>query len=994
MFCFISENVFLLILKKLFVQFEKLEAASSVGKSGSSLLQSTPEMQLDDASCTLQEEETASSCEEEDSDEDFVPSKEPQKSKNSFSRRSGKNYCYVCGEGFLKITRHLKRHADEEPDIAKAVALRKNSKERKKLFGLLRNRGNYKHNQEVLRNNSGELKLKRRPTKPVTAKELLHCPYCKAMYKRNDMWRHAARCDFRTTPKAAAEGRTNVLTEIAFAESPFTQALPENVKKMLLTMKQDRIASAVQNDFLLIQLAQRLSEKCEKNPDKYDYARQKLREMGRLLLVLQEKSVLSLEDAVKPKNFCKVVEAVKDVAEFDQKMQRYHKPSLALRLGHSLKKIGNLALNSTDGNKLIITETEKFLKLCAEEWSDGSRTAPTSLTQAGNPSAVLFTQEARSSNPPSRNCCYVCGKASFKITRHLFKHRNEELDIAKAFSQPVYSKERIRLLNKLRKKGNDKLNEEPLETSCGEPNVSSEAQTSALCISCKCPHRPKSIQQHTQRCWFRKFSDVMELLQTLKKDEISSLVANDPLILQVAQHLWNTKEGKAKPETIKYNMRIMGKLLLMLRKESICSLDDAIKPQHFCKVVKAVRELARFNAETKPADIQSPKKNLGNLLQTITDSKLANALTEKADQHAVQEVKTFMKMWKEDRVVLSGVKPAPTVPFIHDVQLLYQYMETTEDSALQSLTLYESPPVYTALLRVTVAHLSVLNKNIAHVSQVLLQSFIEREEPEHHDDSAAGRSQWNQLLSKKFLKIHVRSKSGQIIPITLTPKLLAAVTLLVSKRETCGVPRNNPFLFAIPFRTQEKFFSRKQSFNIIVNRCSVKNKAVLRSLYFLKPIRRVFQALSLDAEELGELARLLGRDIRTDREYYHSPEAAVDVAKLSTLLSAMENGTLERFEGQSLEEIEISGWFMFSKPAVITLPALLPLHFLLADGCTSWCSMCKCVHIWFSFEDVLEPTVDKDSSENSDAEDAEGSESCPPTRLRANKAGNKHQYVF
>lgn len=52
--------------------------------------------------------------------------------------------------------------------------------------------------------------------------------------------------------------------------------------------------------------------------------------------------------------------------------------------------------------------------------------------------------------------------------------------------------------------------------------------------------------------------------------------------------------------------------------------------------------------------------------------------------------------------------------------------------------------------------------------------------------------------------------------------------------------------------------------------------------------------------------------------------------------------------------------------------------------------MCKCVHILSSFEDVLEPTVGKDSPENSDAE---GSESCPPTHLRADKAGNKHQYV-
>lgn len=581
-------------------------------------------MQLD-TSCTPQKEETASSCEEQDSDGDYAPSKAPGKSKDNVSRRRGKNYCYVCGEGFLKIARHLKRHADEEPDIAKAIALRKNSKERKKLLGLLRNRGNYNHNQEVLRNNSGELKLKRQPTKSFTAKELLHCPYCKAMYKRNDMWRHAARCDFRTTPKAATEGRTKILTEIALAESPFTQVLPSNVKKMLLTMKQDRISSAVQNDFLLIQLAQCLSEKFENNPDKYDYARQKLREMGRLLLVLQEKSVLGLEDAIKPKNFCKVVEAVKDVAEFDQKMQRYNKPSLALRLGHSLKKIGTIALNSADGNELIITETEQFMKLCAEEWSDRSQTAPVSLRQVSNPSTVLFTQ---------------------------------------------------------------------------------------------------------------------------------------------------------------------------------------------------------------------------------------------------------------------------------DVQLLFCYLETFSASATESLMKCKDTQAYSALCRATLAQATGLNKCAPEVSKMTLKAFQERGDT-------------TQVLSKHFIRINTLSKTGQDVAILLTSELVSAITLLVSKREACGVHQENPFLFAKPNSSSTSLFHGSNCIRAFSLLCHPKNPEHFRSVNLHKHIARVFQILNLENDELGHLAKLLGHDIRTDRDYYRLPEAAVELAKIAKLLLAMEKGSLGRFKGNSLEEIEIEGMCNF-----------------------------------------------------------------------------------
>lgn len=551
--------------------------------------------------------------------------------------------------------------------------------------------------------------------------------------------------------------------------------------------------------------------------------------------------------------------------------------------------------------------------------------------------------KAHSRTPASRNYCYVCGKAYSKITRHLFTHRNEEPDVAKVFALPIYSKERNRLLVRLRNKGNYKHNEEVLKTSCGDlkvkrrsTNTPVDAKKLAICLYCKCLHSRKHIWRHMQRCSSKKSltfstkgrskaltlvaaaetsdtseisSDVKEMLKMLRKDEIASLVANDPLILQVAQHLWHASEGKTKRGTILQRIRIMGRLLLMLRKDSIRSLEDAIKPQNFSKVVEAVRELAGFNVETKSCHTPSLMMKLGNSLRKIGDIKLAKALKEDADKETMQEVETFIKLCTKEwgHTASSRVKNAPTIPLIHDVQLFYQYMEKTAASAVESITLYESPPVYSALLRVTVAQVSVLNKNVVEVSKATLESFNKRDETARHDDGAVCQSPLDKILSKPFLKINVRSNGGKKLTVTLTPKLLAAITLLVSKREACGVHKDNPFLFATPSDTCTSFFQGQQSITIVVSRCSAKDKVNLRSVYFRKYVLRVFQVLSLNAEELHELAELLGRDIRTDGEYYQTPEAAVDIAKISELLSAAENGTLGRFEGTSLEEIEIAG---------------------------------------------------------------------------------------
>lgn len=523
-----------------------------------------------------------------------------------------------------KIARHLLTHADEEPEIAEAFAFPKNSKERKRLLYDLRNKGNYKHNQEVLRNNSGKLKLQRQPTSvAVNAKSYMHCLYCKGMFKRKELWRHVAKCPSRTD--SAAVGKTRVLSEIALGESQFSEKLTADVWEMLLAMKPDEIALAVQNDYLLIQLAQYLSEKYVNNPNKHDYIRQKLREMGRLLLALREKSIFTFEDAIKPKNFSQVAEAVKDIAGFDQRTQSYKIPGLASKIGHSLKAIGTIVLAEAYCDEQMMKDTKKFMKLCAKQWT-----------------------------------------------------------------------------------------------------------------------------------------------------EVVSKTA-----------------------------------------------------------------------------------------------------------HASQ----------------SGQKVHPsTIPFTHDVQLLYKYLETASASAIESLKMYESPQVYNALGKATLAQTSVLNKCAPEVSKMTLKTFQER------DDTT-------QVLSKNFIRINILSKSGQNVAVLLTSELVSALTLLINKRDACGVHKDNPFLFARPNSSATSHYHGRNCIRAFSSLCHAKNPEHLRSMQLYKHIARVFQILNLENDELDHLAKLLGHDIRADRDYYRSPEAAVELAKIAKLLLAMEKGSLERFKGNSLEEIEIEGMF-------------------------------------------------------------------------------------
>ncbi|XP_034057491.1 uncharacterized protein LOC117536655 isoform X1 [Gymnodraco acuticeps] len=1393
-------------------QLDFMDNSAIADLDSSQEMMGTSMLQPDNASCSQQEDDSAFNPEELDRNGDSKSRKARPKPKRCSS--PNKNYCYVCGKGHTKISRHLLKHAKEVPEIAEAKSLPKTSKKRKELFSEFRNRGNYQHNQGVLKDNSGELKLKRRPTSSaITSKTHVHCIHCKCMYLRNALWRHVSRCPSRTTPYSTKDGRAKVLIEIALSESPFSKEITPDVWKLLSTMKLDEISSAVVNDFLLIQLAQNLIKKHGNNQKKYEKIRSSLREMGRLLLALFEMSILSFEDAIKPKHFYKVVEAVKDLAGFDKKMQSYNIQSLPLKIGQSLKKICTIVLTGSNSNEQMLKDAKAFLKLFENEWCElvaqtsrpslGGRkgnnpytipftqdvqmfymnlettsasasesiekyespqvynalcrvtlaqasvlskcapevskmtletfqerddstqglskhfirinvpsrrgqhiaalltsemvsainllvskrkacgvhkdnpfvfakpdSSPTSthsgkscmnffsglcgakyplhltslhlqmhlarifqilnlesdelndlskllsqdiradrdyyrspeaalelakisklllamekgtlerfkgtsldeieigdelesdteldnsesddgveyfkesdvflqwrdaaeqqgltpeqdalehiktcgdkpfleerlidpikgrgvftnesiepstfvveyrgnisrrketrkkkcgdtlknysfdfswigrdwritalnedgtlgrlvndnhispncemkkIVYEGKPHLCLFTvtaispgeeitysygdssypwrpRECSEQNTPQtdlnaeesssedesaeesagsfssaassfeehvdaphtrqqdntdsssdeelkdpsftkKNYCYVCGAAQTKISRHLFTHRNEEPNIAAVLKLRRNSKQRKALLNELRDRGNKKHNQEVLKTRCGElkvkrrPSIPTPTQTYAACLYCKNIFVREKLMRHMPNCSAKKSSDpqigkrtqvsaaaestdpkqissaVRKLLKTLKRDDISYEIWNSPLLLQLAQVMYPRKETTAKTYSgVKLRLRQIGRLLLALKKKSICSLEDATKLQNFSKVVEAVRELSGFNEETMSCEKPTLMNDLGNSLKKIADISFATAWKENADTEKILEAQKFIQLCEKEWNFVplrSGANNIPTIPFIHDVQLFYQWIQKTAALAVQSLTMHESSSVYTTLMRVTSAEVSVLNKKMAIVSKATLKSFLERDQTEIHKDDSASQSKFENILSNHTVKINVKTIGGQKVTATLTPKLITALTLLENKREACGVHTENPFLFARPDGSHKSFYQGHRLATSFAARCGAKNSSNLRFALFHKHIAKVFQIVSLTNDELGQLAKLLGRDIQTDREYYQTPDAAADIAKISVLLSAVEDGSLERYEGKSLKEIDI-----------------------------------------------------------------------------------------
>lgn len=105
-----------------------------------------------------------------------------------------KYYCLFCSKPFSKMACHLESKHKDKPEVARAVAFPKGSKERRLQLSLLRNKGNRCHNAQVLKEGKGMVIPRQQSISPVRLSDYLHCINCEAYLKRKSLWRHMQRC--------------------------------------------------------------------------------------------------------------------------------------------------------------------------------------------------------------------------------------------------------------------------------------------------------------------------------------------------------------------------------------------------------------------------------------------------------------------------------------------------------------------------------------------------------------------------------------------------------------------------------------------------------------------------------------------------------------------------------------------------------------------------------------------------------------------------------
>jgi len=82
--------------------------------------------------------------------------------------------------------------------------------------------------------------------------------------------------------------------------------------------------------------------------------------------------------------------------------------------------------------------------------------------------------------------------------------------------------------------------------------------------------------------------------------------------------------------------------------------------------------------------------------------------------------------------------------------------------------------------------------------------------------------------------------------------------------------------------------------------------------------------MGLPSGELEWLCNHLGHTVQVHKDCYRLHESTVEMAKVSKVLLAIESGVASKFQGKSIDEIDLDGKFFLSREKVAPFSDMQP----------------------------------------------------------------------
>ncbi|KPP63619.1 hypothetical protein Z043_118102, partial [Scleropages formosus] len=389
------------------------------------------------------------------------------------------------------------------------------------------------------------------------------------------------------------------------------------------------------------------------------------------------------------------------------------------------------------------------------------------------------------------------------------------------------------------------------------------------------------------------------ILLKMQCDEISMHVKSDKLICKYGNMLY-IKHGHDNTQHayIAQKMRELGRLVMAVGQldSSVKTLQDLIVPSRFRLVIDGVKKVSGFNAGKNKFATPSLALKIGYSLKKCAEIAVGEALMGE-DKETEERAKSFIKLhdaqWRSyiSSHALSSLhqnkwnKP-DVIPLTEDVCKLQKFLQKTEENAKQELEKNPSPSAWRSLCETLLAEVILFNRRReGEAAKMLLEVYETRSTAPVNADVYNSLTKLEQTLCDKLTRIEIRGKRGR------------------KTREDVGVPQANPYVFArVEALSHIRGSDCLRKFSHI---SGAKHPEYLTSTKLRKHVGTLCQIMNLKENELEQVARFMGHDIRVHRDFYRLQENTLQLAKMSKLLLVMEKDAAT-YKGKSLDEINLS----------------------------------------------------------------------------------------
>lgn len=194
-------------------------------------------------------------------------------------------------------------------------------------------------------------------------------------------------------------------------------------------------------------------------------------------------------------------------------------------------------------------------------------------------------------------------------------------------------------------------------------------------------------------------------------------------------------------------------------------------------------------------------------------------------------------------------------------------------------------------IQVVLAKVILFNrKRQGEVSKVTVDDYKKKGKAQN-SDAELSLTDFECSLLKVFDRVEIRGKRGRVT---------SWINALVAARMTF-ISENNSYLFAS--NGEHSHFRGSDVLRKFSIDCGAKKPELLTSMRLCKQVASLAQIVCLKDNELDSLATFMGHDLRVHTQFYRLPMDVMQIARISKLFLAAEQGRIDEFAGKLLCEI-------------------------------------------------------------------------------------------